>query len=191
MKTAAIPSSNASATADLALWQETVERARRELAMLPAAERGWLKERVEEIGALQVELDRWFRAIDGVRICTDCRGGCCSRAKHHVTLTNLLAFLLAGEEPPLPDYSLPCPFLGATGCLFPPARRPFNCIIFFCEELDRQLNGEQRRVLEGIEAQLRRVYQSIAERCPGASLRGLLIGAERVGDATLLQSCAR
>ncbi len=177
--------------ADLALWRGTVARARGELAALPAAEREWLQAQVALIGSLQEELDGWFRAIDGVRICTDCRGGCCSRAKHHVTLTNLLAFLLAGEEPPLPDYSLPCPFLGATGCLFPPARRPFNCIIFFCEELDRQLNGEQRRVLEGIEAQLRRIYQSIAERCPGASLRGLLIGAERVGDATLLQSCAR
>lgn len=174
--------------ADLALWKATVERARGELAALPVAEREWLQAQVALIGSLQEELDGWFRAIDGVRICTDCRGGCCSRAKHHVTLTNVLACLLAGAEPPAPDYSLPCPFLGATGCLFPPARRPFNCIIFFCEELDRQLNDEQRRVLGELEARLRRVYEEIAGRCPGAGLRGLLIAAERVGEAPLLQA---
>jgi len=42
----------------------------------------------------------------------------------------------------------------------------------------------------GIEADLRRSYHAVAERCPGASLRGLLLGATRVGERPLLTQFA-
>ena len=171
---------------DVALWAATVERAKSELAALPAAERGWLESQVARIGELQRELDRLFRAVDGPALCSDCLGGCCSRAKHHVTLTNLLGYLLAGTEQPAPDFSLPCPLLGAQGCRLPVEQRPFNCIIFLCERIDDQLTAEQRRAFAGIEAELRKAYHAVAGRCPGASLRGLLIAAARVGDGPLL-----
>ena len=79
---------------DTALWAATLARTRLELAELPVSERGWLTVQVARIGSLQTELDRLFREIDGPERCTDCLGGCCSRAKHHVTLTNLLGYLL-------------------------------------------------------------------------------------------------
>ncbi len=171
---------------DTALWAATLARTRRELAELPAGERGWLAAQVARIGALQTELDGLFREIDGPALCADCLGGCCGRARHHVTLTNLLGFLFAGKEPPAPDFTLTCPLLGAQGCRLPAAHRPFNCIIFLCGEVDRHLTPGQRNRFVTIEAELRRAYHEVAERCPGASLRGLLIAAARVGESPLL-----
>ncbi|NJC87236.1 MAG: hypothetical protein FIB02_01690 [Desulfuromonas sp.] len=172
--------------ADAVLWEKTLTRVRRELAELPVAEHDWLVALTSQIGELQVALDRLFLEVDGSAICTDCLGGCCSRAKHHVTLTNVLGYLLRGEEPPTPDFTLACPLLGAQGCRLPVARRPFNCIIFLCERIDAQLTDEQRTTFSKIEAELRNAYHAVAERCPGASLRGLLISAERVGEQRLL-----
>jgi hypothetical protein len=171
---------------DVALWAATLDRVRSELAALPIGEREWLKVQVNRIEQLQCELDRLFRDVDGPAICTDCLGGCCSRAKHHVTLTNLLGYLLAGETSPLPDFALACPMLGAQGCRLPVERRPFNCIIFLCDRIDDQLNDGQRTAFAGIEDELRNAYHMVAERHPGASLRGLLIAAARVGVRPLL-----
>jgi hypothetical protein len=179
---------NATIAADTALWADTLARTRRELAELPVAEHLWLAAQVVRIAALQRDLDRLFRAGDGPAVCAACRGGCCSRAKHHATLTNLLGYLLHHEEPPPPDFSRPCPFLGPAGCGLPVERRPFNCIIFFCEALDERLTDQQRAELTRIEHDLRAGYDAIAARCPGASLRGLLIAAARLGDRPLLAS---
>jgi hypothetical protein len=76
--------------------------------------------------------------------------------------------------------------LGAQGCRLPAAHRPFNCVIFLCDEVDRHLTQAQRDRFATIEAELRRSYHEVAERCPGASLRGLLIAAARVGENPLL-----
>ena len=173
-------------SSDTALWAATLVRVRRELKDLPAGERDWLAAQTARIGELQTGLDRLFRTIGGPELCTACLGGCCSRARHHVTLTNLLGDLLSGEEPPRPDFTLACPMLGAQGCRLPVAHRPFNCIIFLCDEIDRQLTPGQREHFAGLEADLRRGYHEVAERCPGASLRGLLLGTTRVGAHPLL-----
>jgi hypothetical protein len=171
---------------DAALWAMTLARVRCELNELPVAARDWLTLQVGRIGELQNELDRLFRSIDGPAVCAACLGECCSRARHHATLTNLLSHLLAGDEPPVPDYALTCPYLGPEGCRLPVSRRPFTCVIFLCETLDVRLTGPSRIASEGVERELRTIYEEIAARCPGASLRGLLIGAARVGDRPLL-----
>ena len=176
---------------DSALWTATLVRARCELAALPATEREWLAVQVARIGSLQGDLDRLFQIIGGPELCAGCRGGCCGGAKHHATLPNLLGYLLNGEEPPWPDFSRTCPFLGHCGCRLPAARRPFNCIIFLCETLDGRLTGGQRQLFVRTEEQLRAAYEAVAARCPGASLRGLLLAAARVGDRPLLPRSVR
>ena len=175
---------------DAALWTATVARARRELTALPAAERDWLARQVRRIGRLQHRLDRLYHALDGPQLCALCSGGCCGCAKHHATLTNLLGYLLANAEPPAPDFSRTCPFLGERGCRLPAAHRPFNCIIFFCETLDGRLSDSQRHRMARTEAVLRATYQAIAVRHPGASLRGLLMAAARTGHRPLLVRAA-
>lgn len=173
-------------SSDAALWAATLTRVRRELEELPATERDWLALQSARIGALQVELDQLFRSLDGPGVCATCLGECCRLARHHATLTNLLSYLLAGEEPPRPDYALTCPYLGPQGCRLPVSYRPFACVIFLCEALDARLTGPSRNTYEELEKELRGIYEAVAARCPGASLRGLLISAARVGDNPLL-----
>jgi len=176
---------------DSALWATTLTRARSELAHLAASERDWLAAQVAWIGRLQEELDHLFHAVDGRGLCAECQGGCCGHARHHATLTNLFGYLLNGEEPPSPDFSRACPFLDTRGCRLPAARRPFNCVIFLCEALDQRLTGPQRQAFVHAEGELRAAYAAVAARCPGASLRGLLLAAARLGDRPLLTNNVR
>jgi hypothetical protein len=175
-------------TTDRALWTATLARVRCELAALPAKEREWLAVQVARIGSLQEDLHRLFQIIGGPELCASCRGGCCGGAKHHATLPNLLGYLLNGDEPPWPDFSLDCPFHGSCGCRLPASSRPFNCIIFLCDTLDGRLTSEQRQLFVCTERHLRAAYEAVAACFPGASLRGLLLAAARLGERPLLPS---
>lgn len=172
-------------------WPAFLQRIKGEVATLSTLERAWIKERLEVIEATQLALDDLFRKAGGLETCAVCDGSCCGCGRHHVTLTNLLAYLLADEEPPTPDFSCTCPYLGDRGCLLPVARRPYNCITFFCETLDDRLSIVDREHLMTLDQQLRSEYLSIAERYPAASLRGLLIAAQQSGKSQLLRQAGQ
>ena len=169
-------------------WPALLQRIRRELDALSEADSMWLKERLEVIEATQLALDELFCKAGGIEACAGCDGECCGCGRHHITLTNLLAYLLEGEDPPTPDFSRTCPYLGELGCLLPVARRPYNCITFFCEILEDRMSSVDRLQLRKLDRKLRNEYQRIEERHSAASLRGLWIALERVGDGRLLCS---
>jgi hypothetical protein len=168
-------------------WPALLQRINREITTLSILERQWLKQRLAVIAATQLALDELFSKAGGADVCTGCDGACCGCGRHHLTLTNLLAYLLEGEAPPAPDFSCTCPYLGDLGCRLPVARRPYNCITFFCEILEERLTPAQCEQLRTLDRQLRNEYQRVAERYPAASLRGLWIALERVGGGQLLR----
>ncbi|MEN8687693.1 MAG: hypothetical protein AB1Z51_07150 [Desulfuromonadales bacterium] len=174
-------------------WLALLQKIRDELAALDEAERQWLRSRLDSIGAIQLDLDTLFHAAGGVQTCAVCAGACCACGRHHLTLPNLLTYLLADEEPPAPDLDRPCPYLGESGCRLSVDRRPYNCITFFCEQLDANLSAADRQQLRLLDRQLRQEYQCLAERYPSASLRGLWIALERIdgGDILLTKQGAR
>ena len=167
-------------------WPALLQKLRSELIALGEADRQWLRDRLDSIAAIQMDLDDLFCTAGGARACAECDGACCGCGRHHVTLTNLLAYLLEDEEPPAPDFSKTCPSLGESGCRLPVARRPYNCITFFCEQLEENLSEENRQQLRLLDQQLRCEYQALAERYPAASLRGIWIALERIGDGEIL-----
>lgn len=169
-------------------WSALLQRINLEIATLSEVERAWLKERLAVIAATQLALDELFSKVGGAESCAGCDGACCGCGRHHLTLTNLLAYLLEGQEPPAPDFNRTCPYLGDQGCRLPVDRRPYNCITFFCEILDERLSSADRERLLNLDRQLRREYQLVAERYPVASLRGLWIALERAGGDQLLRS---
>ena len=172
-------------------WPALLKRITLEVAALGADEKAWLRERLSVIAATQVELDELFRKADGLDACAGCDGACCGCGRHHVTLTNLLVYLLADETPPTPDFSRSCPYLGERGCLLTVDRRPYNCITFFCETLEDQLGADDCERLRSLDRRLRNEYLRVAARYPAASLRGLWIALQRVGDGALLQSTGK
>jgi hypothetical protein len=169
-------------------WSALLQRINSEIETLDATERGWLNERLAAIASLQIALDELFFKAGGNNACAGCEGACCGCGRHHITLTNLLGYLLAGEVPPTPDFSRTCPFLGEQGCCLPVARRPYNCITFFCETLEDRLDADQCGQLRALDRQLRSEYQRVADRYPAASLRGIWIALERIGNGRLLRS---
>jgi len=172
----------------LADWPALLQKLRDELVALDGADRQWLRDRLDSIAAIQLNLDDLFRLAGGVRVCAKCDGACCGCGRHHVTLTNLLAYLLADDEPPAPDLGKTCPYLAEQGCRLPVSRRPYNCITFFCEQLEENLSEQSRQQLRFMDQQLRREYQALAERYPAASLRGIWIALERIGDGEILST---
>ncbi len=172
---------------DFNLWNRTLQRVRAELSRLPDEERRWLAVHLRRIQQLQRRIHRFFQQAGGDAHCCSCSGACCEKGRNHLTLVNLLGFLLAGESPPPPDFTATCPFLSPTGCRLDIARRPFNCVTFNCDLVEDALDEASRAAFYRLERQLRRHYQAFDRRYAGSSLRGLLIRAERLGGQSFLE----
>jgi hypothetical protein len=171
---------------DQTAWRAILARLDREYAGLGPAERQLLAGQLTVVGAIQEAMQALFAAAGGGEVCRDCRGYCCDRAKNHLTLVNLLAYLAAGERPPEPDFALPCPFAGPDGCLHETARRPFNCVTFLCERVEERVDGAALERFYALERQLRLAYEAFDRRFAGSSLRGIFIRAARLGERPLL-----
>jgi hypothetical protein len=169
-------------------WPALLQRIKTEVAELSDVESAWLRARLAVIAVTQSSLDELFRASGGIEACAGCDGACCGCGRHHITLTNLLAYLLEDEDPPPPDFNRTCPYLGEMGCCLPVTRRPYNCITFFCETLEDRLAAGDRELLRTLDCQLRSEYQRVADRYPAASLRGLWIALGWFGGGQLLRS---
>lgn len=168
------------------LWQHALAAVRSELPLLDSRRRTWVGAAVANIARWQEQIHALYLAADGPALCCRCRGACCACGTYHFTLVNLLAYLIENEEPPAPDFQKTCPFLGPSGCLLPVARRPFNCVIFLCDQILDNLTEMQQRQARLLEDRLRRQYLEFENYFAGASLRGLLIRAERLGGQSLL-----
>lgn len=171
---------------DKALWQTGVTRLKAEAALLDEAERAWISDRLRRIALLQDALHALFLAGDGEAQCRSCLGACCAHGKHHLTLANLLAYVLAGESPPEPDYAAPCPMLGPRGCLVQVSRRPFNCITFACEGVEERMGARNAELFYAHEKRLRRVYEEFSRRYAAGSLCGMLIALQGLDGRALL-----
>lgn len=163
------------------LWRQTLAAVGGELAALPLAERAWLEQHLAALGRLQERLHALFLAAGGPTLCRACDGACCGCGRNHLTLGNLLALLLRGLEPPVPDWAAPCPWLGPAGCLLTTAQRPFNCVSFLCEVVEARLGPTGRASFYALERELRSGYDELARRYAGAGRQGLLLRAERLG----------
>lgn len=168
------------------LWQRTLTAVGVELQTLCAQKKSWIAAATARIARNQLLMHELYLAADGPAMCCRCQGACCACGTHHFTLVNLLAYLIHGESPPSPNFSQTCPFLGESGCRLPVARRPFNCVIFLCEDVWEQLSEQQQRQARHLEDVLRRQYQMFDKHFAGSSLHGLLIRAERLDGQALL-----
>ncbi|WP_432823574.1 hypothetical protein [Trichloromonas sp.] len=168
------------------LWRKSLARIKEELRQLPDDERSWLAEHLRQVQQLQRQIHGFFEQADGASRCLACNGACCEKGRNHLTLVNLLGFLLTGTEPPEPDFAATCPFLTAAGCCLDVERRPFNCVTFNCEAVEDALDEASRAAFYLQERRLRQLYEAFDRRYAGSSLRGLLIRAERLGERPFL-----
>lgn len=64
-----------------------------------------------------------------------------------------------------------------------PSFRPFNCIIFICEQLETGLEAHVREELARIETDLRRIYGEFDRLLGNRFANGLLITFQRALDS--------
>jgi len=162
------------------LWIQIVTEVQDQCRNLGQDEKDWLKPRLREIAELQQRLNCLFEAAKGEQHCSHCAGGCCHAGHNHMTLINLLQYFFSQEQLPAADFQQSCPFLGANGCLLPVSRRPYNCISFICDIIEKSLPTEDLNQFYRLERKLRQLYLAVAQRYAGAAMTGLLLQSARL-----------
>ena len=168
---------------DNELWPLVVAQARQEYAALPAGVRARIGALAAEMAELKERHQQLVAAAGAGAVCAACQGACCRFGRHHFSVVDLLAFLDSGTELFEPDFASPvCPCHDGSGCLMPPALRPFTCIIFICEELDDRLSAESRCELLAIENRLRAINASFENLLGNRFGSGLLLTGRRSAE---------
>src|SRR6185369_988495 len=169
---------------DHELWSEAVGRVQGEYLALSMPVKQALYRLSSEIRELKDEHQKLVARYSVDRLCEQCNGICCKYGKHHFTAVELIAYLVSERELFTPSFENPvCPYIGGSGCLMEPAFRPFNCIIFICEDLDNRLDEASRAELSIIEKELRQLYLRIDQLLGNRFGNGLLISFQRSIDA--------
>jgi len=170
----------------LSEWRDVLRRVQRELTHLDDDGRLWLAQRLAQVVEHKRALHRLFLSAGGAEACRACDGACCARGHHHMTLVEVLCALCSGPPLPEPDPWQTCPYLTPDGCSLVPELRPFNCVTFNCDAVEGRLDPEQVAAFYRLEKELRALYAEFEARFAGASLRGVLIRARRLGGGALL-----
>ena len=171
---------------DHELWSEAVASVQSEYLALPMPVKKRLHELSSEISELKAGHQKLASRFSPDLLCERCNGICCRYGKHHFTVVELIVYLVSEYELFTPSFENPvCPYIGDTGCLMEPALRPFNCIIFICEDLDNRLDEASRAELSAIEKKLRQLYLQIDQLLGNRFGNGLLISFRRALDSNI------
>ncbi len=172
------------------MWGKAVAAVAGEYAALAPTLRVWVEKRTAAIREAKTALDAISQGVSAAEICAVCRGECCARGRHHVTVIDLLVHLAAGRPLGTPDFaSVHCPWLGTAGCCMEPAYRPFNCVTFNCERVEGLLEPLVLESFYRAEEKLRALYGEVEDFFGNRFMQGLLLSYERavVGDGILLR----
>jgi hypothetical protein len=167
---------------DAQAWESAVHSVIEEFEALP-------DQLLEKAGILSAiikkqksALHELTRSVYGEAVCEICRGGCCKTGKYHFTATDLLAYLFDGKQLFTPDFGNGhCPFLGNSGCLMEAEYRPFNCVTFNCERIERLLRQTDVDKFYELEKGLRVQYALMEKLFGNIFAYGLLANFERNG----------
>lgn len=165
---------------DRETWNLAVAAVAAEFALLLPSRKALLAELTESVKACKKELHAVVEGVGAGNICAACGGGCCLTGKYHVTVVDLLVYLVEGKELFSPRFDQEfCPFLGERGCLMEPARRPFNCVTFNCERVELLLEPQEKERFAALERALRALYGRFEELFGNRFMGGLLMNCER------------
>lgn len=177
---------------DKVIWGKAVAAVMSEYAALSAERRRMVKDCAVVIQSLKRELHAFVEDANGGEICASCGGECCRGGKCHFTVVDLLVYL-ATEKPlfePCFEHDI-CPYFGDHGCMMEPGYRPFNCIIFNCEQIEGFWGAGQAGNFYRLENELRSVYGKLEQIFANRFMHGLIVNYERdvvINGATILRS---
>jgi len=169
---------------DQQIWSAAVERVKTDYHALPQALKLKLAELSAEIMTLKARHQASVATAAADAVCAECQGLCCRFGKHHFTVVELIVYLSAGRELFTPSFDNPvCPYHSGAGCLMEPSLRPFNCVIFICEQLETALEVRVNAELSAIESRLRGIYKEFDQLLGNRFANGLLLTFQRALDS--------
>jgi len=165
---------------DLEKWDRAVSVVNREFASLPETLLSKLKNSLEIIKKFKRSVFALTETINAGQICEACQGECCRKGKYHFTVIDLLVYLVEDKELFVPCFTNGrCPYSGDAGCLMEVEYRPFNCITFQCEKLERLLLPVDIDKFYVLEKELRSEYAVLERTFDKRFAYGLLANYER------------
>jgi hypothetical protein len=164
------------------VWDEAVATVRDEFAALPDRLLEQARVLSGNIKKQKAVLHDLTRSVNGEAACEICRGECCQSGKYHFTVPDLLAYLFEDKQLFVPDFANGhCPFLGKSGCFMEAEYRPFNCITFNCECIERLFRQSEVHKFYELENGLRTQYALMEKIFDNTFAYGLLANFERNG----------
>lgn len=141
---------------DRQTWDQGLRLINKMLAGLPTVKRQQLSEVLASYRQVKEELAAVVLSIDSEAVCRECRGQCCLNGKYRINVLDLISHCDAGISVS-PDFAQKpfCPYGTVQGCLMEAGCRPFDCVIFICDELDCRLPDSARSTLKISEKKLR------------------------------------
>jgi hypothetical protein len=140
-----------------AIWEQAVTNASDWYFGMPSGIRAQLDGLLEEIMQLKQKLVELVTSSGSSEICRTCGGECCLLGRYHVSVLDILAYLITGDKQVIPDFtaSPACPYSDVSGCLMQPRYRPVTCVIFNCQSIEDRLTPTERDSLYEYEYRLR------------------------------------
>lgn len=165
---------------DRQTWDQGLRLINKMLAVLPSVKRQQLSEMLASYRQEKENLAAVIMSIDSEAVCRECRGKCCLNGKYRINVLDLISHCDAGTTvPPNFDQKPFCPYGTLQGCLMEPGCRPFDCVIFICDELDCRLSDFARSALDIREKKLRDCLQDASRLLDLPVATPLLIWAEK------------
>jgi hypothetical protein len=165
---------------DEELWLTGIAALAREYEALPPTLRERVAVQAAQVREAKQSIHDCVTTVNAGAICASCGGECCARGKNHVTVIDLLVYLVEGKELFSPRFDHdPCPYLGENGCMMPAPYRPFNCIIFNCDLVEGLMEPLEKERLYEAERRLRGLYGEFEKLFGRRFMAGLLLGCQR------------
>jgi hypothetical protein len=165
---------------DFEKWNRAVSAVNGEFTLLQQPELSRLKKSVDTIKQYKRSVFALTETINAGQICEACQGACCRKGKYHFTVIDLLVYLVEGKELFVPCFTNGrCPYSGEAGCLMEAEYRPFNCVTFQCEELEKLLQPVVIDQFYALEKKLRAAYGDLKRTFDNRFAYSLLANYER------------
>jgi hypothetical protein len=157
-------------------WREGVGRVTAAFEALDPKQKGDLSALITRLMEQKRTMQALVEQVEAAVHCADCKGECCVAGKYHFTGVDLLAYLVT-QAPlfaPLFGNGLCC-YLAQERCLMPAPYRPFNCITFNCERIERLLPEPEVERFYQLERELRESYARIRALFPDSAMGHALL----------------
>lgn len=164
---------------DQLVWDQGVKRIFNLLGSLTEDRKMELMALLHDFRSCKEIIAAISQSVDSESICEKCAGQCCMNGKYRTNVFDAISIIESGITFQ-PDFTRKplCPYSSSAGCTASPRFRPADCILFVCDEIDRQLHALAKTEFTSEEKKLRQHLQAASRLLNIPASTPLLLWAE-------------